>query len=365
MSDDETEEDEKDEVDLDEIKEDVGDLITKGTEKRKLMFMTLSVDSVLPKRMAKFLAWIDANTDVMVFQTEKGKKGGEQGYKHIQLVCRFKKQTLYSTVRLEMGQIKGWVRGVVGPNGMAKCVNYCSKVDTRIDGPNGTKGKELVIFEGKGRSGTRNDIISFKKYMMENPLASAVDIPEEHLLSFAKYGRLADQLRHYKPVKVAFKRAFCVFGASGVGKTSRAKIMAAEAGMNYYIKDASNLWWDGYNGQECVIVDEVRAGQAGEMSKKILTMFLQLLDPEDAYLAQVKGSFAYITAKLFIFTSPVHPSQWFHHADYEDDPAAQLMRRFNGVKELKDLYQHPKAQEPEQLEATRLDGTFEDLFKDA
>lgn len=355
----------EEEIDIpQELENNVSPVLTDGKSRRRLVCGTLSIASAPKSKLLNFLKWLDSECDVLVYQCEKGKEGGAQGYEHIQFCCRFRKQTLYSTIRLQMNGIKGWLRGIEGPDGLAKMVNYCSKPDTRIEGPSSLKGKDLVLLEGKGKSGARTDILKFRKFMMENPTVLPSEIPEEHIVCYAKYGRLADQLRYGKPIKVPFKRAYCLYGKSGVGKTARAKIMAEELGLTYYVKDSSNLWWDGYTGQDCIIVDEVRAGQAGSDSKKILTMFLQLLDPEDAYLAQIKGSFSYIRAKLFIFTSPVHPSQWFHHTDFEDDPAAQLLRRFTKVTELKEPFAHPKAQDPEPLEATKFDQMAEQLFKD-
>jgi hypothetical protein len=140
--------------------------------------------------------------------------------------------------------------------------------------------------------------------------------------------------------------------------------MAEEMKLEYYVKNAATHWWDGYTGQPVVIIDEVRAGQSGAASKEILTEFLSLLDPKDAYLGQTKGGFVPITAKIYIFTSPVHPNMWFHHADYEDDPGAQLTRRFAGIKEFKKPFAHPRAQEPDPLEASKFDELFEHQQED-
>lgn len=369
--DDKTEPEEEEEVEPDraDVEDVLSNVLDDGKLKRRLMCGTISLkgfggNKAMKDSLKRWITFMENETDVFVYQCEQGKQGGEQGYRHVQWCARFKKQMLFSTVRINMGILKGWTRGIVGADGLARLVNYCSKEDTRIEGPFGTKGKEAVLSEGKGKSGTRTDILKFRKWRMENPNVRVHEVPEEHLQCVAKYPRLFDQLAYGKPRKVTFKRAYVLYGKSGVGKTARAKLMAEELKMDYYLKNASNLWWDGYTGQECIIIDEVRAGQAGAAAKEILTMFLQMLDPEDCFLAQVKGSFSYLNAKLFIFTSPVHPSQWFHHADYEDDPATQLLRRFTKVTELKQLFAHPKAQEPEPLEATKFDEMAEALFKE-
>lgn len=357
------------EPDRSEVDDVVSNVLDDGKCKRRLMCGTISLrgfaaDIGMRKALKRWIKFMEDETDVFVYQCEQGKQGGAQGYQHLQWCARFKKQMLYSTVRLNMQPLKGWTRGIVGADGLARMVNYCSKADTRIEGPSGTKGKEAVLTEGKGKSGTRTDILKFRKWRMENPTARIHEVPEEYMQCVAKYPRLFDQLGTYKVPKVPYKRAYVLYGKSGVGKTARAKLMAEELKMDYYVKDSSNLWFDGYHGQKCVIVDEVRAGQAGQDSKKILNMFLQMLDPEDCYLAQIKGSFSYVTAQIFIFTSPVHPSQWFHHTDFEDDPAAQLLRRFTMVKELTNQFAHPKAQDPEPLEATKVDELAEALFKE-
>ena len=59
---------------------------------------------------------------------------------------------------------------------------------------------------------------------------------------------------HLKPV--ACERVVYVFwGKTGVGKTKRAW---EEAGIEAYPKDPCTKFWDGYNGQENVVIDEFR-----------------------------------------------------------------------------------------------------------
>lgn len=72
-------------------------------------------------------------------------------------------------------------------------------------------------------------------------------------------------IRHYGTLKrialdnlrpVAIDRECQLFvGPTGTGKSRRAW---AEAGMDAYIKNPNTKWWDGYKGQDHVIIDEFR-----------------------------------------------------------------------------------------------------------
>lgn len=63
-----------------------------------------------------------------------------------------------------------------------------------------------------------------------------------------------------------------IYGGSGTGKTSYAKKLATDKGFSCYISSGSNDPLDGYKGQDCLILDDIRP------SDFLLSDFLKILD---------------------------------------------------------------------------------------
>lgn len=63
-----------------------------------------------------------------------------------------------------------------------------------------------------------------------------------------------------------------IYGGSGTGKTTYAKQLATNKGLSCYISSGSNDPLDGYKGQDCLILDDIRPGDF------LLSDFLKILD---------------------------------------------------------------------------------------
>jgi len=105
------------------------------------------------------------------------------------------------------------------------------------------------------------------------------------------------------------------YGPTGCGK-SRAAF--EEAGLEAYVKMPTNKWWDGYEGEENVIVDDYRAD---------FCTFADLLRFFDRYPMRVeyKGGSTQFLAKNIWITTPYSPERTWEKQSAEK--LDQLIRR--------------------------------------
>lgn len=76
-------------------------------------------------------------------------------------------------------------------------------------------------------------------------------------------------------------------------------------------------WWDGYEGQLGILIDDYNAAWP-------ITYLLKVLH-EHEHRVEVKGSTAQLRAKFIVITSNKHPDEWYPNADLNQKAA--LKRR--------------------------------------
>lgn len=247
--------------------------------------------------------WTSGMYTYMVAQVERGEETGKE---HLQGFC------VLGTKR-RSGQMKKldgrahWeqMRGTI-----AQAVAYCKKEETRIDGP-----WEYGEIRGAGRPTTLElvgDMIKAGK--------SDKEIAEE---------ATAVYIRCYKGIqatRVALKIAmpmrdwapeiWILWGPSRTGKSAFAR--HNWPGAYWKPKDRQDTyWWDGYMGEEVVVIDDMCG------SRMKLTDAQNLMD---RYPLQVpyKGGYHSMLAKVIVFTTNVHPDEWF-----KNDVAHSILGRIN------------------------------------
>lgn len=119
------------------------------------------------------------------------------------------------------------------------------------------------------------------------------------------------------------------WGLSGSGKTHQAHDMY---GQDAFYKDPTTRWWDGYNGEATVIIDDFQGGSIGtDWSREY---WCRIIDKQPMQV-ETKGGHVPFLAKRVIFTSNYNPGGWYggHEA---------VMRRITYVKEHTQYFKHPK-----------------------
>lgn len=198
-------------------------------------------------------------------------------------------------------------------------------VNAHIEVANGTdednrkycsKEGEFVEFGTISKQGKRTDLDEVKKLVKEGAPMKYIweNVTSFQALKFADCGKkYFEPKRNWKPEVVWY------YGPSGAGKSMRA---SEEGGEDAYWHTGNlDKWWEGYDGEEIVIVDDFRGAKC---------TFSKLLNIIDRYPVRVetKGSSRQLLAKKFIFTSIKHPRELY---DKEDEDLKQLMRRIDSV----------------------------------
>lgn len=109
------------------------------------------------------------------------------------------------------------------------------------------------------------------------------------------------------------------WGKPGTGKSRKAR---SEFGSEYYLKNC-NKWWDGYRGEDTVIIDEL------ELDHKFMGHFLKIWADWYAFTAEVKGTSCFLRPMRIIVTSNYSPDEiWMGDSML----VAAIRERFNVVE---------------------------------
>jgi len=243
-----------------------------------------------------------------------GKEVGQQGTPHIQGVTSWKNA---KTLKAMIKSMPIRVANIVIANGTAfQNYEYCSK-DKNF--------KEYGIRPTRDEQGKRNDLIEIKKKIANNEKIKTMlvnnDIVNDQQLRYAE--RLTKYLEKQRTQKPIVK---WYYGATGTGKTKGAfEEFQAQANDNdnIYFSMDTGKWWEGYDAQEFVIIDDMR-GDFMEFHQ-----LLKLLD-RYPYKVETKGSTRQFLATHIIITSAYTPQEMF--SSRED--IGQLLRRIDEIKQF-------------------------------
>jgi hypothetical protein len=127
-------------------------------------------------------------------------------------------------------------------------------------------------------------------------------------------------------------RAVFYTGPTGAGKSMAARATAAYPDAFRWAPDAggANNWFDGYADQEVVLVDEAYNIERGccKLPFQEIKMFLDWYE-FIRYQTKAPPFFVPVLAKTFVFTSCVHPNQWYVTDEGDTEPEwARRIRDF-------------------------------------
>lgn len=223
--------------------------------------------------------------------------GEGTGFCHWQLVVGFTAKVRLARVRAIFGNIHGELTRSEAAN------EYVFKSDTAVAGTQFELGRPAF---------SRSKKTDWDEVWKSAVSGDFTGIPAGiRVASYSAISKIAKD--HLKPT--AMERVVRVYvGPTGVGKSRRAW---DEAGFDAYPKDPNTKFWDGYQAQAHVVMDEFRG-------KIDISNILRWTDRYPVSV-ETKGSGCVFNASKLWITSNLHPEQWYPDLDQETKDA--LMRR--------------------------------------
>jgi len=195
-------------------------------------------------------------------------------------------------------------------------LRYCSKRDSQLRGP-WAGGNNM-------EQGKRTDINTLAADISERGLTAA-NVRQSNPDLYCRYrGGIRDIVADAaKKRALQFRNVECLVyhGTAGVGKTRTA---VEQGGDSFYFLDHSGegrLWFDGYEGETTLIIDDFYGWIKWHM-------FLRILDGHPLRL-EIKGGFTFALWTKIIITSNKPPDLW-----YERGMPPELQRRITTITHL-------------------------------
>lgn len=236
----------------------------------------------------------------------------DTGRLHWQGYCGFTRSVRLQVAQRAIGDPAAHMERRLGSHQQA--MEYCTKLASRAPGCEPVKWGQLELNQGK-----RTDLDTFTEAMVAGtPL---VDLIEEQPSTFVKFSKglyaLDAVLKQKKVVDFRKLTVTVLYGDAGTGKTR----YAARDPDSYILADpdGGRIWFDGYNGQATLIIDDFY----GWIKHYTL---LRILDGYK-YKIEVKGAHTWANWTNVIITSNVHPSEWYTCKPWNSD--MPLQRRIN------------------------------------
>jgi len=240
--------------------------------------------------------------DVVCDYIVYGDEVGEGGTPHIQGYIEFKSSKRFRTLK-EMCPRAHYEKRA-GTSKQAS--DYCKK-----DG-------HFVERGHLSRPGARSDLAE-----VVGDVASGLkmrEVAEAHPIQFVKYHRGLEKLQYVlAPDRTEPPRVVWLWGLAGSGKSREACVG------DFYIKDNSQ-WWDGYEYQKRIVIDDFDADRWNFRD------LLRLLD-RYPYQGQTKGGYIRINSPEIYITCEFAPEscRWNGTAN----SLAQLLRRIAEIREVR------------------------------
>lgn len=256
--------------------------------------------------------WMVENCKYGCFQEEVAPTTGTQ---HLQGYINLKKQARMTTLQKRFGPM-GLPLALINANGTPEQNRtYCSK-------PGGNNFWETGNIKIVGQ-GARSDLsMVAEKVLGKRPLS---EVAGEHPETFIKYHRGIKELMFVtdEPADEREMEVVLFIGDPNTGKSHKARMYAKLYGKYYTLGQPNNgaLWWDGYKGEESIVIDEFKGWITPTQLNAILDKYKLPLN--------IKGATTYARYTHVFITSNYPPEEWY--SDKVIWNKASLLRRITHI----------------------------------
>lgn len=228
------------------------------------------------------------NSSSHAYQTERG----ADGVVHIQGYFRLSNRTKFTTLKNKLP--RAHIEVAINP---IKAFEYCSKEDTRIEGPSSTS--EPPESPQANLKGSR--FHQFQDFVKTHDWDCSVDAFPDLLKNEGALRKIYERANVKTNALIENKRVVCIWGPPGVGKTMY--VMKQLDGKDFY-RQTMSTWFDNYNYSKRLFIDDM------EPERFPRNLLLQLLDTRVTQV-QVKGGACQVNFDEIWITSNFDPSEWY------------------------------------------------------
>lgn len=233
-----------------------------------------------------------------------GKEVGENNTAHLQGYVVFKKNMRLPAVK----KLQGRAHWEIARGTSQQAADYCKK-----DGNFQEAGELPDTAASAGGSKNAERWEHAVKRAREGRIDEE-DFPADIYLKYYRTLKEIAKDHMSKPDDVEECTGVWLYGEPGVGKSYKARQDYPDS----YLK-MQNKWWDGYQGEDTVILDDFDCKELGH--------HLKIWADRYSFVAETKGGAICIRPKVFVVTSNYPPD----HFDWDDEMKAAIKRRFKVI----------------------------------
>ncbi len=239
------------------------------------------------------------NCQYIVFQQETGSQPGQtENGEHIQCWVYFKSAI---TLQQAKGRLPGTPHIEVQRGSNSQAADYCKKDDTRRPG----KTWHEVGQQPQDTGVKNNSLLETIQHAEQHGMKRTMD-GDEHKASIARYTKgiqtLANHAANKRIPMMRNVKIYYIWGDSGAGKTTWASTRWSPDD-TYVVSDRKQTWFDQYQGEGVVVIDEFEGKTDWGLIKRILDGSKMLLP--------TKGSHVYGEYHTVIVTSNHDPRTFY------------------------------------------------------
>lgn len=237
-----------------------------------------------------------------------GKEVGKDGTPHLQFMVCFKSRKTFATVKKLLPRAHWEVKSKFST--MKEASDYCKKGEQSHEewnelkhlGPNFGKNADISEYGelplDQQKAGLKVIADNYADTLAKAKVGNINDITAEHQIRY--YGTIKKIAADNKkmPANLQWEEGeqpnFWIWGPTRTGKSHKARSMLGD---NFYPKIASNKWWDKYNGEDGVLIEDI------DTSHQYQGYYMKIWADKYAFPVEIKNSADWIRPKVIIATS--------------------------------------------------------------